>query len=103
MRVHLVDEAVVDGWDDPRMPTIAGLRRRGYTPSSIREFSERIGVTKSENSIEMGVLESCIREDLEVCAPRRLAVLKPLKIVLENYPEIAFCGFPYNFRIYKIT
>ena len=84
---QLVDEGVVDGWDDPRMPTIAGLRRRGYTPSSIREFSERIGVTKSENSIEMGVLESCIREDLEVSAPRRLAVLKPLKIVLENYPE----------------
>jgi glutaminyl-tRNA synthetase len=84
---QLVDEGVVDGWDDPRMPTIAGLRRRGYTPSSIREFSERIGVTKSENSIEMGVLESCIREDLEVTAPRRLAVLKPLKVVLENYPE----------------
>lgn len=84
---QLVDENVVDGWDDPRMPTIAGLRRRGYTPSSIREFSERIGVTKSENSIEMGVLESCIREDLEVTAPRRLAVLRPLKIVLENYPE----------------
>lgn len=84
---QLVDEDIVDGWDDPRMPTIAGLRRRGYTPSSIREFSERIGVTKSENSIEMGVLESCIREDLEVSSPRRLAVLKPLKIVLENYPE----------------
>lgn len=84
---QLVDENIVDGWDDPRMPTIAGLRRRGYTPSSIREFSERIGVTKSENSIEMGVLESCIREDLEVSSPRRLAVLKPLKVVLENYPE----------------
>ena len=84
---QLVDENIVDGWDDPRMPTIAGLRRRGYTPSSIREFSERIGVTKSENSIEMGVLESCIREDLEVSSPRRLAVLKPLKIVLQNYPE----------------
>ena len=84
---QLVDDGMVDGWDDPRMPTIAGLRHRGYTPSSIREFSERIGVTKSENSIEMGVLESCIREDLEVSAPRRLAVLKPLKIVLENYSE----------------
>ena len=84
---QLVDENIVDGWDDPRMPTIAGLRRRGYTPSSIREFSERIGVTKSENSIEMGVLESCIREGLEASSPRRLAVLKPLKIVLENYPE----------------
>ena len=82
-----MDEKIVDGWDDPRMPTIAGLRRRGYTPASIREFSDRIGITKSENSIEMGVLESCIREDLEANAPRRLAVLKPLKIVLENYPE----------------
>ena len=84
---QLVDQGVVDGWDDPRMPTIAGLRRRGYTPSSIREFSERIGITKSENSIEMGVLESCIREDLEQCAPRRLAVLNPLKVIIENYPE----------------
>jgi glutaminyl-tRNA synthetase len=84
---QLVDEGVVDGWDDPRMPTIAGLRRRGYTPASIREFSERIGVTKSENSIEMGVLESCIREDLEANAPRRLAVLNPLKVVIENFPE----------------
>ena len=83
----LVDEGVVDGWDDPRMPTIAGLRRRGYTASSIREFSDRIGITKSENSIEMGVLESCIREDLEANAPRRLAVLNPLKVIIENYPE----------------
>ena len=83
----LVEQGVVDGWDDPRMPTIAGLRRRGYTPSSIREFSERIGITKSENSIEMGVLESCIREDLEQSAPRRLAVLNPLKVIIENYPE----------------
>jgi glutaminyl-tRNA synthetase len=84
---QLVDENIVDGWDDPRMPTIAGLRRRGYTPSSIREFTERIGITKSENSIEMGVLESCIREDLEANAPRRLAVLNPLKVIIENYPE----------------
>jgi glutaminyl-tRNA synthetase len=83
----LVEQGVVDGWDDPRMPTIAGLRRRGYTPSSIREFSERIGITKSENSIEMGVLESCIREDLEQSAPRRLAVLNPLKVTIENYSE----------------
>jgi glutaminyl-tRNA synthetase len=83
----LVEQGVVDGWDDPRMPTIAGLRRRGYTPSSIREFSDRIGITKSENSIEMGVLESCIREDLEQSAPRRLAVLNPLKVIIENYPE----------------
>jgi len=84
---QLVDEGVVDGWDDPRMPTIAGLRRRGYTPASIHEFIERIGITKSENSIEMGVLESCIREDLEANAPRRLAVLNPLKVIIENYPE----------------
>jgi len=82
---QLVDGKIVDGWDDPRLPTIAGLRRRGYTPSSIREFADRIGVTKSENSIEMGVLESCIREDLEVNAPRRLAVLNPLKVVIENF------------------
>lgn len=84
---QLVDEKIVDGWDDPRMPTIAGLRRRGYTPSSIREFADRIGVTKSESSIEMGVLESCIREDLEANAPRRLAVLNPLKVIIENYSD----------------
>ncbi|NOY17065.1 MAG: glutamine--tRNA ligase/YqeY domain fusion protein [Gammaproteobacteria bacterium] len=85
--IQLIDEKIVDGWDDPRMPTIAGLRRRGYTPSSIREFADRIGVTKSENSIEMGVLESCIREDLEANAPRRLAVLNPLKVIIENYAD----------------
>ncbi len=85
--IQLIDENIVDGWDDPRMPTIAGLRRRGYTPSSIREFADRIGVTKSENSIEMGVLESCIREDLEANAPRRLAVLNPLKVIIENYAD----------------
>ena len=84
---QLIDEEIVDGWDDPRMPTIAGLRRRGFTPSSIREFIDRIGVTKSENSIEMGVLESCIREDLEANAPRRLAVLNPLKVIIENYAD----------------
>jgi len=84
---ELVNDGIVDGWDDPRMPTIAGLRRRGYTPSSIREFADRIGVTKSENSIEMGVLESCIREDLEANAPRRLAVLNPLKVIIENYDD----------------
>jgi len=84
---QLVDENIVDGWDDPRMPTIAGLRRRGYTASSIREFADRIGVTKSENSIEMGVLEACIREDLEANAPRRLVVLNPLKVIIENYAD----------------
>ena len=84
---ELVEEGYVHGWDDPRMPTIAGLRRRGYTPASIRDFCERIGVTKADNMVEMGVLESCIREDLDRHAPRRMAVLHPLKIVIENYPE----------------
>ena len=84
---QLVSEKLVDGWDDPRMPTIAGLRRRGYTPASIREFARRIGVTKADNSIEMGVLESCIREDLDVNAERRMAVMKPLKVVITNWPE----------------
>lgn len=83
---ELVAEKHVHGWDDPRMPTIAGLRRRGYTPASIREFARRIGVTKSDNIIEMGVLEDCIREDLNENAPRRMAVLNPLKVVLTNYP-----------------
>jgi glutaminyl-tRNA synthetase len=84
---QLVDEGFVEGWDDPRMPTIAGLRRRGYTPESIRDFCDRIGVTRSDNIIEMGVLENCIREDLNERAQRRMGVLHPLKIVLENYPE----------------
>ena len=83
----LVDEGLVEGWNDPRMPTIAGLRRRGFTPASIREFCNRIGVTKSDNTVEMGVLESCIRDDLNSSATRRMAVLHPLKIVIENYPE----------------
>jgi len=84
---QLVEDGIVEGWDDPRMPTIAGLRRRGFTPGSIREFSDRIGVTKSDNSVEMGMLESAIRDDLNEQAPRRMAVLHPLKVVLENYPE----------------
>ncbi len=84
---QLVDEGHVNGWDDPRMPTIAGLRRRGYTPWSIRTFSDRIGVTKADNSVEMGMLEACIREDLDSNAPRAMAVLNPLKVVIENYPE----------------
>ncbi|WP_405600586.1 MULTISPECIES: glutamine--tRNA ligase [unclassified Pseudoalteromonas] len=81
----LVVNNFVEGWDDPRMPTIAGLRRRGYTPGSIREFCLRIGVTKQENMVEMGMLEACIREDLNENAPRAMAVLDPVKIVLENY------------------
>ena len=83
---QLVDNKHVSGWDDPRMPTIAGLRRRGFTPASIRDFCDRIGVTKSDNSIEMGVLENCIREDLNEIAPRRMAVMNPLKVIIENYP-----------------
>ena len=84
---QLVSEKLVNGWDDPRMPTIAGLRRRGYTPASIREFARRIGVTKADNSIEMGVLESCIREDLDANAERRMAVMRPVKVVITNWPE----------------
>jgi glutaminyl-tRNA synthetase len=84
---ELVSEGHVEGWDDPRMPTIAGIRRRGYTPASIRDFSSRIGVSKSENIVEMGVLENCIREDLNVSAQRRMAVLQPLKVVITNYPD----------------
>ena len=83
---QLVTEGHVSGWDDPRMSTIAGLRRRGFTPGSIREFCERIGVTKADNSVEMGMLESTIRDDLNQHAPRRMAVLNPLKLVLTNYP-----------------
>jgi glutaminyl-tRNA synthetase len=83
----LVDEKLVSGWDDPRMPTIAAFRRRGYTPASIREFTKRIGVTKMDNTVEMGVLEACIREDLNDNAPRAMAVLDPIKVIIENYPE----------------
>ncbi|UIJ40066.1 glutamine--tRNA ligase [Vibrio kanaloae] len=82
---QLVVENLVQGWDDPRMPTISGLRRRGFTPSSIREFCKRIGVTKQENMIEFGSLESCIRDDLNENAPRAMAVLDPVKVVIENY------------------
>jgi glutaminyl-tRNA synthetase len=83
---ELVSEGYVEGWDDPRMPTIAGLRRRGYTPASIRDFCARIGVSKSENTVEMGVLENSVREDLNTCAPRRMAVLHPLKVIITDYP-----------------
>ncbi|MEO3878980.1 glutamine--tRNA ligase [Rheinheimera fenheensis] len=82
----LVEQNVVSGWDDPRMPTIAGLRRRGYTPAAIREFAKRIGVTKQDNVIEMSALEACIREDLDAKAPRAMAVLDPLKVTITNYP-----------------
>ncbi|MEZ8824897.1 glutamine--tRNA ligase [Vibrio amylolyticus] len=82
---QLVVDNLVEGWDDPRMPTISGLRRRGFTPGSIREFCKRIGVTKQENMIEFGSLESCIRDDLNENAPRAMAVLDPIKIVIENF------------------
>ena len=85
--IQLVAENHVNGWDDPRMPTICGLRRRGYTPEAMRTFCERIGVTKRENVIEMGLLEHCLREDLNKRATRRMAVLHPLKVVIDNYPE----------------
>ncbi|EGR0285544.1 glutamine--tRNA ligase [Vibrio cholerae] len=82
---QLVTEKLVTGWDDPRMPTISGLRRRGFTPSAIREFCKRIGVTKQENMIEYSALESCIRDDLNENAPRAMAVLDPVKLVIENF------------------
>lgn len=82
---QLVTENLVNGWDDPRMPTISGLRRRGFTPGSIREFCSRIGVTKQDNMIEFGSLEACIREDLNENAPRAMAVLDPVKVVIENF------------------
>ncbi|OAT34073.1 glutaminyl-tRNA synthetase [Buttiauxella brennerae ATCC 51605] len=83
----LVTEKVVEGWDDPRMPTISGLRRRGYTAASIREFCKRIGVTKQDNTVEMASLESCIRDDLNENAPRAMAVLDPVKVIIENFPQ----------------
>ena len=85
--IQLVEEGHVSGWDDPRMPTISGLRRRGYTPESLRLFAERIGVSKAENNIYMSVLEDCIREDLDSKAPRAMAVLRPVKVTIVNWLE----------------
>ena len=85
--LELVQEELVDGWDDPRMPTLVGLRRRGFTPQSIRAFCETIGVGKSDSFIDMSILEEAVREDLNVRAPRAMAVLRPLKVVIEGYPE----------------
>ena len=85
--VCLVTDGHVKSWDDPRMPTISGLRRRGYTPASIRDFCDRIGVAKKESTVDVALLEHCLREDLNKRAPRVMAVLKPLKVILENYPE----------------
>jgi len=84
---ELVENNLVSGWDDPRMPTLSGMRRRGYTPSAIRDFCDRIGVTRKNTQIEMGALENCIRKDLEAKTVRVMAVLKPLRVVIENYPE----------------
>lgn len=84
---QLVDEQLVQGWDDPRMPTISGLRRRGYTPAAIRNFCDRIGLSKSDGVIDVAMLEFCIREDLELTAPRAMAVLRPLKVTLTNLAE----------------
>lgn len=94
--MELVERGIVDGWDDPRLSTLAGLRRRGYTPESIRLFAERIGVSKADSWIDMGVLEDCLREDLNERSQRRLAILDPLKVVIENYPEdrVEDCSAP---------
>jgi len=83
----LVEDGIVAGWDDPRMPTIAGLRRRGYTPEAIRDFADRIGIAKADNLVDVALLEHCGREDLNRRALRRMAVLRPLRLVIENYPE----------------
>ena len=83
----LIDENIVTAWDDPRMPTISGMRRRGYPAASLREFSKRIGVTKQENTVELASLEACVREDLEANGPRAMAVLDPIKVIITNYDE----------------
>ena len=84
---QLVEENIVDNWDDPRLPTLSGLRRRGYTASAIRDFCRRIGVTKSDNNVELALLQSCIRDELDASAPRVMGVLNPVKVVIENFPE----------------
>ena len=85
--LRLVDEKFVNGWDDPRMPTLSGLRRRGYTPDSLRDFCERVGVAKADSTVDYALLEHCLREDLNANAPRAMAVLRPVKLVITNYPE----------------
>jgi glutaminyl-tRNA synthetase len=85
--MQLVEEGHVDGWDDPRMPTLAGARRRGFTPEAIRTFAERIGVSRSDSWIDMGVLEDCVRNHLNEVAPRRIGVLDPVKLIIDNYPD----------------
>jgi glutaminyl-tRNA synthetase len=85
--LELVEKKIVSGWDDPHMPTISGMRRRGYTPESIRTFCERIGVAKNDSIVDMALLEHCVREDLNERAPRVMGVLRPLRVVIDNYPE----------------
>jgi glutaminyl-tRNA synthetase len=85
--IQLVDQRFVDGWDDPRMPTLAAARRRGYTPQGFRLFAERIGVSKANQLIDFSILEDCMREHLNEVAPRRMAVLDPVKLVIDDYPE----------------
>jgi glutaminyl-tRNA synthetase len=87
MLLELVEKGYAAGWDDPRMPTIAGMRRRGYTPEAIRAFCERIGVAKRESMVDIALLEHCQREDLNIRAPRVMAVLNPLRVIIDNYPE----------------
>lgn len=96
--LKLVEEQHVQGWDDPRMPTIAGLRRRGVTPTAIRDFCRRVGITKQDNVVEMSLLEYCIRQDLESNSPRAMAVLKPLKVVITNYAadEVEMMSAPWH-------
>ena len=85
--IRLVEEGHVNGWDDPRLPTLSGMRRRGYTPEAIRDFCNRIGMSKSDNLIDISLLEYCLRQDLNIRAPRVMAVLRPLKVIIDNYPE----------------
>ena len=87
MLLKLVQEGVVEGWDDPRMPTLSGLRRRGYTPRAIRDFCDRIGLAKKNSQVDMALLEHCVREDLNESAQRVMGVLRPLKVIIDNYPE----------------
>lgn len=85
--LQLVNEGIVDGWDDPRMPTLSGLRRRGYTAASIRDFCDRIGIAKTNSMVDYALLEHCVREDLNLSAPRMMAILRPLRVIIDNYPE----------------
>jgi glutaminyl-tRNA synthetase len=85
--IELVEKGITRGWDDPQMPTISGMRRRGYTPEAIRDFCERIGVAKNDSLVDMALLENCVREDLNEKAPRVMAVLRPLRVIIDNYPE----------------